>query len=179
MVSSGLDLPNILTIEVMTDSNSIQKPQSIWQREIQVDVKGLLAASAKLGVQSFFSKWNDVAETGVEVLDTLGLKRSQEEIAGVLLLKSLKRAIHSLLKENRDLILGQNTCLDRYEALDIQAFQQAMIAGLLETAWAMNSDFFQRPKNLPMLEPVQDSLASWLQRNEITAVDAKNLSRYP
>ena len=115
-----------------------------------------------------------MAETSVELLDNAGLGRSEEQIAGILILKALRRAIESLVKDNWALISEQTRDRQSYKELDIESFQKALVKELPDDAWEMNGDFFQHPKNLPMLKPIQQNLATWLEQY-IAAVDTKSI----
>jgi hypothetical protein len=58
-------------------------------KEIKVDVKSLLVALLKGAVNIGFFQWDDLAENGVELLTSVGLETKPEEIAGLLIIRSM------------------------------------------------------------------------------------------
>ena len=63
------------------------------QKELKVDFKSLLLTLGKGAINIGFLQFDDLAENGVELLESLGLETKPEEIAGLLVVRSLKQAI--------------------------------------------------------------------------------------
>ena len=77
----------------------LENRRSLLQKELKVDLKSLLLVLGKGAVNVGFLQWDDLAENGVELLESLGLKTKPEEIAGLLIVRSMKQAIANLMKE--------------------------------------------------------------------------------
>jgi hypothetical protein len=86
----------------MSDGSEIKvkKKRSLLRRKISVDIKSLLVTLGKGAVNIGFLQWDDLAENGVELLESLGLDTKPEEIAGLLIIRSMKQCIATLLKES-------------------------------------------------------------------------------
>lgn len=67
----------------------VERHRSLLQKEINVDIKSLLIALRKGAVNISFFQWDDLAENGVELLTSLGLETKPEEIAGLLIIRSI------------------------------------------------------------------------------------------
>jgi len=77
----------------------VENRRSLLQKELKVDLKSLLVALGKGAVNVGFLQWDDLAENGLELLESLGLETKPEEIAGLLIVRSMKQAIANLIKE--------------------------------------------------------------------------------
>ena len=83
----------------------VDKPVSLLRKEIKVNLKSLFMSLGKATINGTFLKWDELAKSGVEVLDALGLKTEPGEIAGLLIVRSLMQAMQDLLRENRELLI--------------------------------------------------------------------------
>ena len=117
---------------------SVKKHRSVWQKELKVNPKSLLVTLAKAGANVAFLQWDDLAENGAELLDSLGLEATSGEIAGLLIIRALQRAIQELIKSNRDLFQGEpNNLRELYQNLE---------NALDDSEFTINQEFFLRPK---------------------------------
>ncbi len=83
----------------------VEKRVSVLQKDIKVNPKSLFISLGKAAINGAFLKWDDLAKSGVEVLESLGLEAKPGEVAGWLIVRSLIQAMENLLEENRELLL--------------------------------------------------------------------------
>ncbi|MDY6786060.1 MAG: pentapeptide repeat-containing protein [Cyanobacteriota bacterium] len=155
----------------MTGDSSIkvQRPQSPLHKEIKINPKGLLLSLGKAAINGAFLKWDDLAESGLDILENLGLERKLSEIAGLLVVRALFGAMEELLDDNRLLLVE--------EPDNLKELYKAIEESLEENEIAIARDFFLRPQDLPFVGATQTSFAQWLERYVEKPVEARNMSR--
>ena len=88
--------------ETQHNSISAQKPQSIWHRPVNANFRSLLIALTKGAISGAFRNWEELAKSGVDILDALGLEPNKVEgIAWLLVQRSLLQTMTDLTKEYR------------------------------------------------------------------------------
>ncbi|WP_013324139.1 pentapeptide repeat-containing protein [Gloeothece verrucosa] len=148
-----------------------KKSQSILQKEIKVNVKSLVFSLGKASINLGFGKWDDLTESGLEILESLGLEKTPEEIAGLLLIRSLMHGIQDLLKEHQDLL---NKKPDKD---NLKKFFSSLESSLNDHELIIDHNFFEHPQNFPLLEKALNSFAQWLEEFVDKKVDTENISR--
>lgn len=146
----------------------VEKHRSAWRKEIKVNPKGLLMSLGKAAINGAFLKWDDLAENGVEVLESLGLETKSGEIAGLLIVRSLIRAIEDLLKENKELLIKKPD--------NLKALYDELNSSLEQSELVIDQSFFQRPKDLPIVQAAKTGFAKWLEEFVEKKVEAENIS---
>ncbi len=149
---------------------SVSKPVKVWNKNIQVNFKDLFWSLGK-GALGGFSGNLLVAETSLmDALKALGLQNEPGQVAWLLIYSSLKRAIFALVQSNEDLLVKK---------LDDRALKE--LCNDLNLSWedmelTLTSEFFQRPKDLPILEPIKTPLAQWLQGFGLNQAQARSIA---
>ena len=133
---------------------SPKKPSNILHKEVNVNLKSLLITLGKAAGNIAFVQLDDLAENGAELLDSLGLETTVDETAGLLIIRSLQRAIQALIKGNRDLFPD--------EPINIKDLYQKLENSLADNPFTLNQEFFERPQNLPFLGDAQRGFLDWL-----------------
>ena len=133
---------------------SPKKPSNILHKEVNVNLKSLLITLGKAATNIAFVQLDDLAENGAELLDSLGLETTVDETAGLLIIRSLQRAIQALIKGNRDLFPDEPT--------NLQDLYQNLENSLADNPFTLNQEFFERPQNLPFLSDAQKGFLDWL-----------------
>ncbi|MEW6498578.1 MAG: hypothetical protein AB1589_39680 [Cyanobacteriota bacterium] len=146
----------------------VEKHRSVLQKEIKVKPKELFTSLAKAAINGVFLKWDDLAENGVEVLASLGLEAKPGEIAGLLILRSLVQAIRNLLDENKELLVKKPD--------NLKALYNELNSSLANCELVIDRDFFQRPKDLPIVQAAKTGFARWLEDFVEKKVEAENIS---
>ncbi len=142
----------------------IRKPVSIWHRPIEVKFGALARALGRGVIAGAFGNWEGLAGSGVDTLDALGLKTNDvEAIAWLLVQRSLLQAMSDLTKEYRKALNQEPDFKMLCEQLD-----RALEIGEL----ALNSSFFDRPKDLPVIEAIKAPYQHWLQCYGLSAAEA-------
>jgi hypothetical protein len=134
----------------------VEKHRSLLQKKINVDVKSLLIALGKGAVNISFFQWDDLAENGVELLTSLGLDTKPEEIASLLIIRSIKQAIVNLLREYEASLTEKP---ENFKNLFSQ-LESAIANGKL----VIDSDFFDRPEQFSLILEIKAVLIEWLTR---------------
>jgi uncharacterized protein YjbI with pentapeptide repeats len=146
----------------------VEQPVSVWKKAIKANPKGLFASLGKAAINGMFLKWDDFAESGVEVLENLGLEAKPGEIAGLLIVRSLMQAMQDLLDENRGLLNQKPDNLTQlYNHLN---------ASLTSNELILDPDFFQHPQNLPIVQEAKTGFAQWLEAYVEKKVEAEMIS---
>jgi len=146
----------------------VEQPVSVWKKEIKANPKGLFASLGKAAINGAFLKWDDFAESGVEVLENLGLEAKPGEIAGLLIVRSLMQGMQDLLDENRGLLNQKpDNLTELYNHLN---------ASLTSNELILDPDFFQHPQNLPIVQEAKTGFAEWLEGYVEKKVEAEMIS---
>ncbi|MEM9275957.1 MAG: pentapeptide repeat-containing protein [Cyanobacteria bacterium P01_F01_bin.143] len=146
----------------------IENRRSPLQKELKIDIKSLLVALGKGAVNVGFLQWDDLAENGVELLESLGLETKPEEIAGLLIVRSLMQAIANLVKEYEASLIAKPE--------NYKYFSEQLTSAIANQELILNSDFFEHPEHLPLVSEIQTALATWLQDFVEKPIDAERIS---
>jgi uncharacterized protein YjbI with pentapeptide repeats len=146
----------------------VEKHRSPLHKDIKVKPKELLTSLGKATINGLFLKWDSLAENGVEVLASLGLEAKPGEIAGLLILRSLIQAMENLLDENKELLVKKPD--------NLKALYNELNSSLENDELVIDRDFFQRPKDLPIVQAAKSGFAKWLEDFVEKKVEAENIS---
>ena len=133
----------------------LEKQVSLLQKNIKVQPKSLFISLVKATINGAFLKWDDFAESGVEILESLGLEAKSGEIAGLLIVRSLMQAMQNLLEENKELL---NRKPDNLKIL-----YDNLNESLGSSELTIDEDFFQRPQDLSIVKEAKTGFARWLE----------------
>jgi uncharacterized protein YjbI with pentapeptide repeats len=133
-----------------------KKPKSVFDKSIRVDLKGLLKSISKGIVHTTSGKWEEVANDAVETLSSIGLATEPDELAFLLIRRSIIKALFELVGESasQQIISAK----DDSEVL-IDQLDQSISTGDVH----FDHNFFDRPAELPLLKEVQVLLQKWLE----------------
>jgi hypothetical protein len=146
----------------------VEKHRSVWRKEIKANPKGLFMSLSKATINGLFLKWDELAKNGVEVLADLGLEAKSGEIAGLLIVRSLMRAMEDLLKENKELLIKKPD--------NLKPLYDEINSSLEQGELVIDRTFFQRPKDLPIVQAAKVGFAKWLEEFVEKKVEAENIS---
>lgn len=134
----------------------IKKTISVWNRELAISPKELFISLAKSTMSGISLDYNGFLQNLTEVVNSISIDERPAYAAYTLIYRSLTDALSSLIQEYHDLFsqeLGESEILKISDALDI---------ALSELNVSINSDLFNTPKNLPLLEELKPHLVKWL-----------------
>lgn len=153
-----------------TSGFSVSKPVALWNKPIKADFKELFKSLGKGVINGVFGQWGEVAKDAVEATAALGLGSAPEEVAWLLIYRSLVEAIVSLVKGNQELLFAKPNESDFEELCD------RLNHSLESIELRIDQDFFSRPKDLPILEPIKTAFADWLKYFSVNQAQALTIS---
>ncbi|MEO1671897.1 MAG: pentapeptide repeat-containing protein, partial [Cyanobacteria bacterium J06631_2] len=151
----------------------IENRRPLLKKELKVDVKSLLFTLGKGAVNIGFLQFDDLAENGVELLESLGLETKPEEIAGLLIVRSIKRAIDSLNEEYQESLTKES--LDNIPN-SLKEFSTELSSAIAEQELVIDSDFFAHPENLALISEIKLAYAKWLKPFVDNEINAEQIS---
>ncbi|PZV19331.1 MAG: hypothetical protein DCF22_00165 [Leptolyngbya sp.] len=146
---------------------SVSKPTSVLKKSIKVNFKDFSKALGKGLVDLGFGKWDSLAGDGVEALTALGLAANAEEIAWLLVYRSLLQAMKTLIDEKTEL---------EPEKFDIKALQTNINQALETSSLTINKKFFEHPDKDSIVEVVKPTFMGWLKQCGLSEADAQAIS---
>jgi hypothetical protein len=146
---------------------SISKPTSVLKKSIKVNFKDFSKALGKGLVDLGFGKWDSLAGDGVEALAALGLAANAEEIAWLLVYRSLLQAMKNLIDEKTELEPGK---------FDVKALQTGINEGLETSSLTINKKFFEHPDKDSIVGTVKPAFVKWLKQCGLSEADAQAIS---
>ncbi|MBW4691847.1 MAG: pentapeptide repeat-containing protein [Lyngbya sp. HA4199-MV5] len=146
---------------------SISKPTSVLKKSIKVNFKDFSKALGKAGVDIAFGKWDSLTGDGVDALAALGLAANAEEIAWLLVYRSLLQAMKTLIDEKTEL---------EPEKFDVKALQTNINQALETSSLTINKKFFEHPDKDSIVEAVKPTFVKWLKQCELSEADAQAIS---
>jgi uncharacterized protein YjbI with pentapeptide repeats len=146
---------------------SISKPTSVLKKSIKVNFKDFSKALGKGLVDLGFGKWDSLAGDGIEALTALGLAANAEEIAWLLVYRSLLQAMKTLIDEKTEL---------EPEKFDIKALQTKINQALETSSLTINKKFFEHPDKDSIVEAVKPAFMEWLKQCGLSEADAQAIA---
>jgi uncharacterized protein YjbI with pentapeptide repeats len=143
---------------------SISKPTPVLKKSIKVNFKDFSKALGKGLVDLSLGKWDGLAGDGVEALTALGLASDAEEIAWLLVYRSLLLAIKNLIDEKTE--LGP-------EKFDGNALQVQINHVLENSSLTINRKFFEHPDKDTIIQGIKPTFVEWLRQCELSEADAQ------
>lgn len=147
---------------------SVTKPVSVWNRPLKVNYKDLFIALGKAAADGVMGKWDSIAGDLIDAATAIGLGTDAGQIAYLLLYRSLARTIASLAKENKAL-------LGNVENLDASIKPQLDLS-FEDIPLTINQNFFEHPKDLPILEAIKAPFAQWLEGFGLTKSQTQSIN---
>lgn len=145
----------------------IGKPISILKKSISVDFGELSKAIGKAGVNLLLGRLDDIAGDGVDALSALGLSTGTEEIAWLLVYRSLFQAMRNLAEERTKVA---NEVFD-YEKLATN------ISEVLESEkLSIDTSFFSHPESSDIIRISKPAFTRWMGDCGVRAADSLPIS---
>lgn len=156
----------------MTDNPlglQIEQPVAVWNKAIQLNVKDLFSSLSKMVLSGATGDFKGVADNTIDLLKDAGLQNSAAHVGWLLIYQALQRSLVDLIKEYRG-IFSQEISESQLETM------AETIANQLNSLPVMiDSGFFQRPQDLPLLENLKPALLTWLQSLGATETQAATI----
>jgi len=153
----------------MTDESgiSIKKPVPVIQKSITFNFKDFSKALGKVGIDFALGKWDSIGGDGIDALGALGLAAGAEEIAWLLVYRSLFEAMKKLVDEKTELEKSK---------FNVKALQTQINEALANSSLSINQDFFAHPGRASVIEIIQPPFAEWLKISGLSVADADAIS---
>ncbi|MBD2523423.1 pentapeptide repeat-containing protein [Nostoc sp. FACHB-133] len=153
-----------------TSGFSVSKPVALWNKPIKADFKELFKSLGKGAINGVLGQWGEVAKDALEATTALGLSAAPEEVAWLLIYRSLVEAIVSLVKGNQELLF------EKPNEGDLELLCDRLNDSLVSIELRIDQDFFSRPKDLPILEAIKTAFADWLKYFSVNQAQALTIS---
>ncbi len=160
---------------------SVEKPVSVWLKEIKVDFKDLFKALGKAVVSSVFGKFDSAIGGLVDSVLAFKFKEDVNQLAWLLIYRSISRAIFILIEDNLQIIAeatrGFKSLANKAEVSDANL---EVIAGQLDYNVAarklvIDEKFFSHPRDFAVIEDLKKPLAQWLESFGLNSAQAKSI----
>ncbi|BCL37351.1 hypothetical protein NSMS1_37980 [Nostoc sp. MS1] len=136
---------------------SVSKPVKFWNKSINADFKELFKSLGKAGIDGVLGNWAEVAKGFLEATAALGLADKLEEIAWLLIYRSLTQALFDLVEGNKELLIQQPN------PSDFELLCDTLNETLESKEVRIDQQFFSNPKNLSIIQYIQTALIDWLK----------------
>ncbi|WP_199311695.1 pentapeptide repeat-containing protein [Anabaena subtropica] len=147
----------------------ISKPIPFWKKPPKLDFTELFKSLSKAAIDGALQNWTEVAKDAVEALAAIGLAETPEEIGWLLVYRSLIQAMLSLVEENRALLW------ETPNSSDLELLYSHLKESLESQELRIDQDFFNNPKDLPILTTIKSAFGDWLQYFSLNAVQAQTI----
>ncbi|MCR9549092.1 pentapeptide repeat-containing protein [Vibrio antiquarius] len=137
----------------------LKQPVSVWNREVSIDFKEFFSALGKSVVSGVFLDYKGVCENLVDSAKSAGLT---EQPAPVLAWELINVA---LLKSISELVFESKELFEEVESssIDAEELAQILFAAIKNHKVAINSEFFDKPQDLELLEKLEQPITDWLR----------------
>jgi uncharacterized protein YjbI with pentapeptide repeats len=145
------------------------KPKNVLNKPLKADFKDLFKALAKGVGHAVGLKWAELANDTVDALCALGLSTEPEELAFLLLKRSLAKSLFELVGESVIAVLPET----KKETDDLAEQLDYWISfGDVD----LDASFLKRPAALPLVADVENLLRRWLEAQGIDGPKAKAIA---
>ena len=148
----------------------VSKPVSVWNKSISLEPKKFLQGIGKAALKGVSLDWSGVAETALDTIDAAGLREKPNELAYLLIFRSLTAALSELVKNYADLFFN------RPEEAELETISARFEEEMGKANVSISLDFFNRPGELPLLKQLHDPLSAWLQGLGAAKGDAEQIA---
>ena len=143
----------------------VKKPVSVLNEPLKVDFKKLFASLGKVAVDAAVLNFPGAIKESLGLLDAAGLRKDPGQIAWLLILRSLGRAMAALVLANSGILKAEPTDLEELDAAIQDRLESAQVI--------INRSFFGRPANLSIIPDLKNIFALWLQKRGLSLDQAQ------
>ena len=165
---------------------SVKQPVSIWNKAIEVNFKDLFKSVAKTIVSAKLGKTDTAINSLVDGVAAFKFKEDAGQMAWLLIYRSIARALFMLVEENaalfREVTRGFASLADEIDFDDSQLkeIEEQINWSIDASELKIDRDFFQRPKELPIIPELKTLFSSWFENFGLEKTKAVSLGeRFP
>jgi hypothetical protein len=151
----------------------IKQPVSVLSKRPNVDFRSFFTELTKAGVNGLTGNLSNVPENLIEMGAAVGLAKEPGEIAWLLIFRSLKQAMASLVDDNRDLLKKVNN--NEIETI-VKHRLEKCLQTLEATELTIDSNFFAHPQELAIVAAIKEPFRQWLTEFVTTPAQAEAIS---
>lgn len=150
----------------------ISQPIAVWNRSLDINFRDLFKALGKGFIDASIGQWGGLGKSMLDASAAVGLANSPEQIAWLLIYRSLSQAMANLAEDSKELMINQPNNLELLcTKLDLS---------LEEVDLVIDDRFFNQPYNFLLLDLIQAPLTQLLEPFLSTPYQAKAIaSRLP
>ncbi|HPE63628.1 MAG TPA: pentapeptide repeat-containing protein [Methanothrix sp.] len=142
------------------------KPKGVFEKQFNVDLKQLFKSISKGIGHAAFGRWEEISNDAVETLSAVGLETQPEELAFLLIQRSLIKALFDLVGESASQQLAD-------AETDYDALVDQLDISISTGEVRIDKRFFDRPGELPLIKKIQPLLQRLLEGIGVTEPAAK------
>lgn len=133
---------------------SIEKPKSIWKRKVKFNFIPLFTSLGKAAAHAATFNFEELAVDTADTVASLGLEIPLQELAFVLLQRSIFDALLSLTKESASYLSADSLMYERLSS--------ELESSLVDIEIKFDEKFFKNPKELTVLVKIEEAYSQWL-----------------
>ncbi|MGR0480800.1 MAG: pentapeptide repeat-containing protein [Candidatus Electronema sp. V4] len=149
---------------------TLSQPVSVWNKSISLEPKKFLQGIGKAAIKGASLDWSGVGEAALDTIDALGLQKQPNELAWLLISRSLAAALAELVKNNRNLFRN------RPEEAELETLSARFAEEMGKAEVTITPKFLEQPGELPLLEQLRSPLTAWLQGLGAKPADAEQIA---
>ena len=146
------------------------KPVSVWNKSISLEPKKFLFGIGKAAIKGISGDLSGVGEAALDTVDAVGLQKQPEELAWLLIFRSLTAALTELVKNYADLFRKHP------EEAELETLSARFAEEMGKAEVTISREFFNRPGQLPLLKNLQGPLTAWLHGLGTKKADAEQIA---
>ena len=151
----------------------VNKPKGVFDKKFNIDFKQLFKSLSKGVGHTACGKWEEIGNDAVETLSAVGLETKPEELAFLLVQRSITRALFDLVGESASQQLAD-------AEMDSDALVDQLDLSISTGVVQIDHKFFDRPAELPLIKEIQPLLQKWLEGLGVSKPAAKAIvGRFP
>ncbi len=151
------------------------EPKNFFTKPLQADIKELFKAMSQGIIHSSCGKWDELGSDTVEALSSIGLTTEPDELAFLLIQRSITKALFDLAGESVSVRLYPPD-----KKISPEEIVEKLDWSLLSDDVQIDYQFLDRPANISLVASIQSILNDCLMSLGINDVTAKTISnRFP
>jgi uncharacterized protein YjbI with pentapeptide repeats len=133
----------------------VKKPENVFKKPLEADLKKLFIELSKAIGHATCGKWEEISTDTIEALSAIGLATKPDELAFLLIRRSITKALFKLVGESAgQQLTDTKTISDKVvDQLDFSTLDEVYL----------DYRFLDRPTDLPFINNIQQLLKKWFE----------------
>jgi uncharacterized protein YjbI with pentapeptide repeats len=165
-----------------TSGIPVEQPVSIWLKPLKVDFKDLFKTLGKVVINAGVGKFDSAISSFVDSIVIFKFKENINELAWLLIYRSISRAMFMLIEDNLFLIAeairGFQTLANKAElnSENLEEIAEKLNYKVAARKLIINDKFFNNPRSFAVIEDLKEPLAEWLKSFGLNSSQALSIS---